>query len=150
MSVADRMAILREGRLQQVGPPVEIYDDPATDYVAGILGAPEVNLMPLAKDGRASRSGVIALPSPAPVGAVTLGVRPEDARLDPDGAGPRARIAEVEPLGGFTVVSLDVPGELDLRLLLRGQPDCRTGEEVAVRLSGTPFFFDADGRRVRA
>ena len=147
MSVADRMAILREGAVQQIGAPTEIYDDPATDYVASILGAPEVNLMPLDPGGRAAREGLIALPAPAPAGAVTIGIRPEDARI---ARGDGAVISEVEPLGAFTVVSLDAPGGGDLRLLLRGQPDHREGQRVGLTLTGAPFFFDAEGRRVRA
>ena len=147
MSVADRMAILRDGAVQQIGAPTEIYDDPASDYVAGILGAPEVNLMPLDPGGRAARDGLIALPQGAPSGATTLGIRPEDARIE--GTGP-ARIAEVEPLGAFTIVSLDAPGGGDLRLLLRGQPPLEEGQSVGLTLTGAPFFFDAEGRRVRA
>ncbi|WP_308917012.1 ABC transporter ATP-binding protein [Jannaschia sp. LMIT008] len=143
MSVADRMVILREGRVEQVGTPVEIYDDPSNAYVAGILGAPEINVMPLGR-GRTA-DGLIAVPD-APEGAASIGIRPENLRLT---EGDGARITDVEPLGGFTVVTLSAPDGPDLRALLRGQPDLSPGARVGVEDGTARMFFDRDGRRLR-
>ena len=143
MSVADRMAILEQGRIRQIGAPEAIYDDPSSDYVAGLLGAPEINLMPLSGAGTAD--GLVALDAPPPAGAARLGIRPEDLSLVPGGAGT---ITDVEPLGGYTVVTVAADGGPDTRLMLRGQPAVERGARTGVALGAAPFFFDANGARI--
>jgi multiple sugar transport system ATP-binding protein len=137
MSVADRMAILEAGRIRQIGTPGDIYDRPATRYVANLVGAPPINLIAgrvergvfhAARDGFAIGVGDVAAG-----GDVELGVRPEDVTLtaaDAPGALP-ARIFEVEPLGGFTVVDVERGGQI-LRALVRGQPQLRTEAEIGL------------------
>ena len=181
MSVADRMAIMRDGRIEQVGAPTEIYARPATAWVASILGAPQINLLELegerGGDTVATRDGALRLPArEVPAGAVRVGVRPESASMrawDPaangGSSGPASgppsgtprRVSGVEPLGGFTIVSLaaleDRPGEVstargdELRLLLRGQPDVTLDQRVSVSMeSRDALYFDADGRALPA
>jgi multiple sugar transport system ATP-binding protein len=127
MSVADRMAILEHGRIRQIGTPVEIYDRPASTYVARLLGSPVMNILKSARDagGDEAAEGAIRVPAEkAPAGAVEIGVRPEDLRIEPwSGAvGQAATVFEVEPLGGYTVVTVDA-GPARVRALMRGQPD---------------------------
>jgi multiple sugar transport system ATP-binding protein len=150
MSVADRMAILENGRIRQVGTPIEVYDRPESAYVARLLGAPVINILPLSPDGAAA-GGAIRLPEGArPAGAATLGIRPEALRVRPWGEGEAgARVSDVEPLGGFTVVTLEA-GEAPLRALLRGQPDIRVDAQVALSLDmAEAHFFDESGDALR-
>lgn len=149
MSVADRMAILEHGAIRQVGSPEQIYDHPATTYVARFLGSPMMNILPVTEVGGAieAASGALRLAAVVP-GATELGLRPEDLRVTPwqSGAGQPATVAEVEPLGGYTVITLTA-GAQPLRALLRGQPDMRVGALVA--LSADPakvIYFGADGK----
>lgn len=145
MSVADRMAILENGEIRQVGVPVAIYDAPASVYVARLLGSPMMNIMKC--DRGEVANGAIRLDGlSAPEGAEDVGVRPEDLKVLPwsDGnTGKPANVFEVEPLGGYTVVTLQA-GEDRLRALIRGQPEIRT--EMKVALSCDPNRIHYFGR----
>ncbi|NEY91811.1 ABC transporter ATP-binding protein [Tabrizicola oligotrophica] len=134
MSVADRMAILEQGVIRQIGTPAELYDRPATSYVAQLLGAPVMNLIP---------PGLFATRP----GAALVGVRPEDLRVTPDPAG-RAEVTGVEPLGGYTVLTLRA-GESQLRVLLRGQPAFAPGQRLHLDAAEERLHhFAADGHRL--
>ena len=149
MSVADRMAILEHGAIRQVGSPVEIYDHPATTYVARFLGSPMMNILPVTQKGDMAEAASGALRMADGVsGAAELGLRPEDLRVTPwqGGAGQPATVSEVEPLGGYTVVTLTA-GAQPLRAMLRGQPDMRVGAQVALSADpGKVIYFGADGK----
>jgi multiple sugar transport system ATP-binding protein len=149
MSVADRMAILEHGAIRQVGSPVEIYDNPATTYVARFLGSPAMNILPAQRmgDGYEAASGSIRVAAAdALTGVAELGLRPEDLRVSPfAGIGQPATVAEVEPLGGYTVVTLKA-GPQSLRAMLRGQPDMRVGAQVALSCDvAKVIWFGAGG-----
>lgn len=135
MSVADGMAVLEQGRIRQTGAPEELYRRPNSTYVAAMLGAPAMNVVPMAL---ASALQVTA----APAGAESLGVRPENLRVT---GGETAQIIEVEPLGGFTTLWLDLRGTA-LRATLRGQPRFAAGERVGLSVDpGRAHFFDPAG-----
>lgn len=92
MTLADKVIVMREGRVEQVGTPRDIYDRPANIFVAGFMGTPRINLLPAARFDRAAH---------------WIGIRPEDVQF---GDGPGARsftIAHVERLGGFATIRLD-------------------------------------------
>jgi multiple sugar transport system ATP-binding protein len=140
MSVADRMAILQRGAIRQIGRPVEIYDNPASAYVARLLGSPMMNIMPASLAGTGLR-----LDGPAPEGTAEIGVRPEDIRVSPyAGEGPSAKVYEVEPLGGTTVVTLQTQGHM-LRALLRGQPDIWVDAPVSLWVDPARAHFFGTG-----
>src|ERR671931_798258 len=93
-TMADLVAVVHEGRLQQLGPPLEIYDRPANRFVATFVGSPPLNILPgtLDRERRAFVAGGTPLPLAAAVFAecaaasvTELGVRPEDLRLCPPG-----------------------------------------------------------------
>jgi multiple sugar transport system ATP-binding protein len=125
MTLADRVAIMREGLLQQVGPPREIYDRPSNTFVAGFLGSPGMNFLKgtLSTDNGqlswASNGHRVALPSEwssqvgSTTGDVILGVRPEDVTIadQPDAAGLPAEAYVSEALGNETLVRLQVSGQ---------------------------------------
>lgn len=151
MSIADRMAILEEGQIRQMGKPSDIYDHPASQYVARLLGSPAMNLLPLTRaDGWTAGAGTITLGAQAvPDGAAGIGIRPEDLKAEPwtsDRTGRPAKVFEVEPLGGFTVVTLSA-GEEKLRALMRGQPRIEVDSEVALTCDPRRIhFFRPDGQ----
>ena len=116
MSVADRMAILENGRVVQIGTPTDLYDRPVTPYVGRLLGSPAMNLVP---------PGLIA---GTPALGTQVGIRPEDLRIT---VGKGGTVTGVEPLGGYTVLTIAV-GDQSLRAMLRGQPTFVPGEAVAI------------------
>ena len=153
MSIADRMAILEAGAIRQIGSPTDAYDRPASTYVARLLGAPAMNLLQgRAVDGTFQLAdGAIVLPLAAvPQGTATVGVRPENLSLAPSAADGGATVFEVEPLGGFTVVTLSA-GTDQMRALLRGQPRVDADSRVALTVDpAAVHFFAADGQALSA
>lgn len=155
MSVADRMAILENGKIRQIGAPAEIYDRPASTYVARLLGSPVMNILKSvhgAEGVEAAEGTVRIADKAAPADAVEIGLRPEDIKvrswsggMPEGGAGRPARVFEVEPLGGYTVVTL-AAGQARLRALLRGQPDIRPDAMVAISCEpGRVHYFGQSG-----
>ena len=136
MTLADRIGVLAEGALVQVGTPRDIYERPDTTYVARRVGSPRINLLP---------PGTLDI-GEVPGGTRTVGVRPEDVELGAGGA--EGLVLGVEHLGVETVVPLDVGGERCHALLGPGQA-VRSGEKVSVRARpGAALCFDAAGRRL--
>ena len=151
MSVADRMAILEQGAIRQIGAPTDIYDRPASTYVARLLGSPIMNILRSEVRGGEIRiaDGAIAAPGlPGDEKIAELGLRPEDIRVAPwrDGdAGAPSRVYELEPLGGYTVVTVDAGAER-VRALVRGQPDIRPEALVALSCEAARVHrFGSDG-----
>ena len=155
MSVADTMAILVNGSIQQIGPPDDVYRRPANVAVARLLGSPAINLFTLAGDNHVSSlgDGFLKLPNNSfKDRAKTVGVRPEDLKVVPWDSkqnGKPATVFQTEPLGGTTVLTID-GGGTQLRALLRGQPDFKP--QTTVGLSCDParaLYFDAAGEALR-
>jgi len=162
MSMADRIAIMNLGVLQQVGSPLEVYDEPATLFVAGFIGTPPMNLIGVhrADDGVTDPSGAIRLTgsrfSNLPdVGAANgsepfvLGVRSEDLKLvDPTHVSDaEGTVLVVEPLGDEIIYEVDVAGEV---LLAKTEPTLRLapGENVGLRFDRDRLhIFDAVGEQ---
>lgn len=153
LTMADRIAVLRDGRIVQVGTPDDIYDRPATTFVAQLVGTPRINLLPAERDNGAvhiSRS-----PIQVPAGVVpaalppefTLGIRPED--VHPSGDGPYVgAIALVEPLGVETVLHIRA-GEQVLLSTVPGLTSLRIGDEVRFDIARERLhFFRPDGTRI--
>jgi ABC-type sugar transport system ATPase subunit len=142
MTLGDRVAVLHQGRLQQVATPRELYARPANQFVASFVGSPPMNLFP------AARAGALGLEVPA-AGAVTLGIRPEAVRLADGGAAPRARVEHVEYLGHETLAHLSFGDGEKISLVAR-LVDARRlapGEKVGLAIErGGLHAFGADGR----
>jgi multiple sugar transport system ATP-binding protein len=119
MSMADRILVLREGLVQQIAPPEDIYHRPANRFVATVVGSPPMNFIPVTA---ARANGALHLRHPSfevtgggesvelPDGAACwLGIRPEDVHIEAEGdAGVAATVYVTEPLGGETVVDLQL------------------------------------------
>ena len=133
MTMADRLVVMNEGRAEQIGTPMEVYERPATVFVAGFIGSPAMNFL----EGRAAGGKVavnhatgLAVTADLPDGPVLVGLRPEHLVVVVRGAGMFELVVEaVEPLGADTLVysRLEEDGQL-----------------VTVRLSGTPAFGEGD------
>ena len=132
MTLGDRVALLREGRLEQVGTPRELYDSPATTYVATFVGTHAMSLLSPAEAG----VGV-------PAGIATVGVRAEHVTL---AAGDDAEVVAVEDLGHERVAELALPTGTRLRVRV-DRDDLRRGDRTGF-LVREHTCFDAGGARV--
>ena len=137
MTMAARIAVIREGRLIQIGTPREIYETPNDVYVATRLGMPAINLLP----------AELLSDAPVPRYAKTIGVRTEHLQIArPNGTGLVARVHRVEHLGDQNHVHLDYEGHALVTLADPHQP-LAVGQEVTLALRN-PLYFDAAGRRI--
>jgi multiple sugar transport system ATP-binding protein len=132
MTLADKIVVLRDGRVEQIGSPMELYNNPVNQFVAGFLGSPSMNFFPagLIEDGDNR----------------TMGVRPEDLFLADDGA-IMARVSHVENLGGDTNVVAHM-GDHQITARLFGQHSIEAGESL--RFGFDParvYHFDQNGMR---
>jgi multiple sugar transport system ATP-binding protein len=148
MTMADRIAVIRDGRLQQMGPPAEIYDRPANLFVATFCGSPPMNVLEGEVAGGSFRhpAGTVALEGGAVPGPAKLGFRPEHASLVEAGAAGAltAEIYVIEPLGNETVVTLKV-GEALVNLRAAAGFDRPIGEACGLRPErGRLHLFDAE------
>ncbi|WP_250446319.1 ABC transporter ATP-binding protein [Actinotalea sp. C106] len=114
MTMGDRVCVLLDGELQQVGSPTELYERPRNTFVAGFIGSPAINLVDAVpvREGRAVVSGSLELVVPAQgpgPSEVTVGIRPEGLEVVADGEPPRAgdlaaRVTRIERMGSETFV----------------------------------------------
>jgi multiple sugar transport system ATP-binding protein len=140
MTLADRIVVLRAGRVEQADTPLALFNRPANRFVAGFIGAPAMNFLPAAR-----------LHADHPRAAETAGVRPQHLRLAAPGEPGTldAQVRLVEALGTETVVHATTQADERLLAVLPGQAALAPG--AAVSLACAPanlHFFDADGRRV--
>jgi ABC-type sugar transport system ATPase subunit len=114
MTLGDRIAVLSDGRLQQLGPPQEVYDRPANVFVAGFIGSPPMNLLRgTARGGRVTAGEFVVKRSGIPDGDVIVGLRPEALRPAVDGMPSLDfRVDVVEPLGDELIVHGSLAAEL--------------------------------------
>jgi multiple sugar transport system ATP-binding protein len=114
MTLGDRIAVLSDGKLQQLGPPQELYDTPANVFVAGFIGSPPMNLLRAsARDGRVSAGDFVLERAGLPDGALIVGLRPEALKPAVDGMpSVNFRVDVVEPLGDELIVHGSLAAEL--------------------------------------
>jgi multiple sugar transport system ATP-binding protein len=152
MTMGHRVAVLRDGVLQQCEPPSTLYHEPVNLFVAGFIGSPAMNLVDVG-DGRPARIGEseLALDAalPTDTGRITVGFRPESLRVG-DGPLP-ARIRTVEDLGSEMFVHLAVEhhGET-VPLIAKVSPpfEGAAGDQVGLQIAGTTHVFGEDGSRI--
>jgi multiple sugar transport system ATP-binding protein len=166
MTLGDRLAVISDGKLQQLGDPQEVYDHPANVFVAGFIGSPPMNLLRgRAVDGRLAAGDFVIERPDLPDGDLIVGIRPE-ALTPTDGAGPSLDfdVAVVEPLGNELIVHGSVTADIasspeagEAALLTRGaaraevvaclSPRERPAAGSTIRLGVDPaevHVFDAD------
>ena len=152
MTMADRIVVMHDGIVEQVGTPLELYDFPANLFVAGFIGSPAMNVLngKVAGGKFVAGEGVsIALPARPQQpegGTISLGVRPEHLSLDPNGLG--AEIINVEPMGSETQVLMRLAGH-DIVGVFRERIAQKPGETIKVSLSREHVhLFDGAGQRI--
>ena len=159
MTMGDRIVVMHNGAIQQVGSPMEIYQSPANHFVAGFIGSPSMNFLSATvrvEGGRAILEGS-GFRVPLPMerasrlegregGEVVLGIRPEDMRLGGEG-GIEGTVEIIEPVGSDIFLDLSVGGA---SLTVRVEPSVRVSQGERVRLrpdpARCPRFRLRDGR----
>src|SRR5712671_347954 len=152
MTMADRIVVMNAGGVEQVGSPLELYDDPRNLFVAGFIGSPAMNFL----RGRVNGSGValgegVALPVPAKMtGAnanreVIVGVRPEHLAVAEDGV--PVEVLLVEPTGADTQIFCKLAGA-DVTAVVRERHVFRPGERVRLKPQLTYLFDPSSGARL--
>ncbi len=156
MSMADKIVVMNNGEVEQIGTPLDLYDEPANLFVAGFIGSPAMNFMPgkLVTNG-AGRGVQIApdcvLPAPdtgEPDGReVVLGVRPEHFAIGDSGVA--AEVVVVEPTGADTQVFCKLGG-IEVSAMSRERHEFRPGRSIVVRpLEGKSYLFaPGSGERI--
>jgi len=161
MTMADRIVAMNAGVIQQVGTPLELYDDPANMFVAGFIGSPAMNFL----DGQARRVGdeialsvggaaFCTLPKPLALpgdGRVTVGIRPERMRIGAQGGQATEAVADlVETTGAASVVHLDLAGQA-IKVFTTERLQLAHGQRVPLAFdAGHVCLFDgASGDRLR-
>jgi ABC-type sugar transport system ATPase subunit len=147
MTLGTRVALLRAGVVEQLGPPLELYRRPVNRFVAGFLGSPSINLLPATSDGsgRLRAAGALVEGARDPGVPAEVGIRPEDVEVveEPRHGFAPARLLTVEPMGNETVVALEASGS---RVVARVSPDfvAAPGAPLFIRLApGRALLFDA-------
>ncbi|MSU92045.1 ATP-binding cassette domain-containing protein [Rhodobacteraceae bacterium 2CG4] len=133
MTMADRIVVLKDGEVQQVGAPMELYHSPATLFVAQFIGSPTMNVL---QGDHAARYG-----------AETIGVRPEHLRLSSSGGEWKGRVVHSERLGADSFLYVDIGKEEPLTVRLDGETDLPAQADVSVSpVAGRIHRFDVAGR----
>lgn len=153
MTLADRIVVLNGGRIEQIGTPLDLYDRPLNMFVAGFMGSPSMNFIPVKlRDGAlASQSGVIpgaVIPASSP-GELVLGVRPEALHFDPEGC-LDGRIEVIEPQGSHTLVIVRLGDETMVYAQAHKQMQLRPHDEVRLGFdwSEAHLFDGTSGLRI--
>jgi multiple sugar transport system ATP-binding protein len=173
MTMGDRIAVFNQGRIEQLGAPLDLYHQPANEFVATFLGAPRINLVDrptgdapgphqalwaalaaglIGTSGTSSgTSGASSSGPAAGAGAQRIGLRPEHLHLNTDGSGIHALVVLAEHLGDSSIVHLKVNG---VEALLHakvgsGAARCEAGHVVGLRPDAAwAQGFDAGGQRM--
>jgi len=158
MTMADRIVVMHDGIVEQVGSPLELYDNPANTFVAGFIGSPAMNFF----QGTLRRNGGIwveaedgtKLPAPGNVGGsdgqkVVYGVRPEHLTLAGGSSGVPAKVEVVEPTGADTLVFSKIAG-VHTCAVFSERHDFRPGQEIKLqpRLDVVHLFDAASGQHL--
>ena len=151
MTMADKIVVMREGEVEQIGTPYELYSRPQNTFVAQFIGSPSMNLMQGAvRDGRFDLGGglTIGVGAGAPEGEpVQLGFRPEHAEMAPDGLPFTVEV--VEPTGADTQVHGRL-GDHEIICSFRDYIELDPGQTIPVRISADRLhLFNTDGARLQ-
>ncbi|MDK1373813.1 MULTISPECIES: sn-glycerol-3-phosphate import ATP-binding protein UgpC [unclassified Sinorhizobium] len=150
MTLADKLVVVNAGRIEQVGTPIELYEKPATVFVATFIGSPSMNLL----GGDSATDGWSLAPNfPRPSGSFTIGVRPEDLTVVAEHAGvgdfeATVRVDGIELVGAESLLHGRLASGHDLVFRVSGRAAFQIGDEVKVAAGReTLHLFDAQGRR---
>jgi multiple sugar transport system ATP-binding protein len=155
MTMADKIVVMRDGLVEQTGSPLELYDNPANQFVAGFIGSPAMNFLPGVLRRTAGAAHVeladgSSLPAPrSAAGAqdgqrVVYGTRPEHMELASGDDGVPTEVVVVEPTGADTQVFTKIAG-VEVTSVFRDRHAFRPGERIRLRPDAArAHLFDAD------
>ena len=158
MTLADRIAVMRGGKIEQIGTPSQLYEHPANLFVAGFIGSPQMNMLA----GKVAQDGTLTLASgeslPLPPGAaslagreVTAGIRPEHWQMVGEGAGIALTAEFIERLGSSVNIHLRQPGSDTAAIIWHHVEPARVKDGETVRLmpdAAHIHLFDTDGQAI--
>jgi multiple sugar transport system ATP-binding protein len=164
MTLGDRIVVLNGGIVEQVGTPLDLYDNPANLFVAGFLGSPKMNFLAaqatsrrgselVLKVGEAGQVSIGAIPdAKIPDGELTLGLRPEHLVICKPEEGLRAKVDLIEELGDSTVIYAALAGSNQIvaaKLHGHAKGGLRSGDPLGIRpVPDTSNVFDSSGKAV--
>ena len=150
MTMADKIVVMRDGVVEQIGSPLDLYDRPANVFVAGFIGSPSMNFLSgtMAHDGFRTEEGIVLpVPAGAAAGAITYGVRPEHIELV-ESDGIAAELVVIEPTGAETQFVARVGGQ-SVTGLVRDRLQQRPGDTIHIRpMVDSVHLFDRSGARL--
>ena len=153
MTMADKIVVMHDGIVEQMGAPLDLYDRPANLFVAGFIGSPAMNFIKgtIRANGFESEGGTIwpigQHPAESNGKAAVMGIRPEHIRLDP--AGVPAEVVVIEPTGSETQVVVRCGGQ-ELTCVFRERITAKPGENITISpdTAVTHLFDAASGKRL--
>jgi multiple sugar transport system ATP-binding protein len=135
MTLADKIVVLNAGRIEQIGAPMELYNSPANEFVAGFIGSPKMNFIDGARLGESVK---------------TIGVRPEHLTVDPKKGSWKGTVIHAEHLGADTNIYLDCEKAGLLTVRVFGVYDAEPGATLfATPDPARTYRFGEDGRAVK-
>jgi multiple sugar transport system ATP-binding protein len=156
--MADKIVVLHDGRIEQTGPPLELYNAPRTRFVAGFLGSPKMNFLKLSapRDGRlmVDQKALALLRSGGQLRAADeLGIRPEHVSVVcAEGQLPLLplRVELIENLGGQSIIYATTPGQQPMTVAVEGQLRFEPGTTIQSFVKPEAcHLFDGDGNAIR-
>jgi ABC-type sugar transport system ATPase subunit len=160
MTLADRIVVLRAGRIEQIGAPLDLYNNPANLFVAGFIGSPRMNLLPatvVSAEGGSPRLRIgaaeLVVPRAAAAlaagAAVTVGIRPEHIAIVPERGMLDVTVDLAEHLGGETLVYATAADLPQITLRCDGQRPLSRGDMISIRFTPDHLhLFDATGAAI--
>jgi multiple sugar transport system ATP-binding protein len=134
MTLADKIVVLNKGRVEQVGKPLDLYNKPASLFVAGFIGSPQMNFI----DGDFASQ----------LGAHTVGLRPENLKVQADGA-IKGTLKHAEKLGNETFAYVDAGDMGEITARMDGTLAMEPGSAIALGFAQEHLYrFNADGRSI--
>lgn len=133
MGLSDRIAVVHDGRIEQVGTPVEVYNHPATRFVGGFIGNPPMNFITMPVTGGQVAIGSQQFAVPATGGEIVLGLRGETVERAPNGQGLDMQVRVAEPMGSHLLLTGSILGQ-PARVILPATETVRNGETVGLTL----------------
>jgi multiple sugar transport system ATP-binding protein len=147
MGLADRIAVMHGGVIEQCAPPMEIYRSPATTFVGGFVGNPPMNFIKRRISDGTVRLGPLTLKAPRAEGEILLGMRPEDVLVTSTADGFALDISVAEPLGAQTLLTGKVDGET-IRVATPPDVTVRAGEQLHLKpIAGRVRWMDPQSGR---
>ena len=143
MTMADKIVVLRAGKIEQFGAPLELYNRPVNTFVAGFIGSPRMNFLPIALLPPQHPDAALI-----PPGTHTIGLRPEHAQIAP--GGPIAmKVGQVEQLGSASLLHGTVGQDSTFEMVCNGQTTISGGDTVNLGLPREHMhYFDKSGQRI--